>query len=113
MTENKRYVDIGVEWIDGFIQDHEDDNDLFSISTVINKLNEQDVAIKELEKENEQLKEQKPFLKIHNDYFIQYGDDRELFNLHKPSDIRCLCHLINRENGYDELECEYNGDVPK
>ena len=58
--------------------------------------------------ENEQLKQQKPFLKIHKDYFIQYGDDNELFNLHKPSDIRSLCYLINRENGYDELECEYN-----
>ena len=62
----------------------------------------------QLRQENEQLKQQKSFLKIHDDYFIQYGDDNELFNLHKPSDIRSLIYLINRENGYDELECEYN-----
>ena len=59
-------------------------------------------------RENEQLKQQKPFLKIHNDYFIQYGDDGELFSLHKPSDIRSLMYLLNRENGYSELQCQYN-----
>ena len=51
MTENKRYVDIGVEWIDGFIQDHEGDNDLFGINSVINLLNEQDKLIKQLKLE--------------------------------------------------------------
>ncbi len=71
-------------------------------------LNELATKCSKLEKENEQLKQQKPFLKIHDDYFIQYGDDKELFNLHKPSDIRSLFYLINRENGYGELECEYN-----
>ena len=50
----------------------------------------------------------KPFLKIHNDYFIQVGDDGILFSLHKPSDIRSLCHIINRMNGFSELQCEYN-----
>lgn len=50
----------------------------------------------------------KPFLKIHNDYFIQYGDDGELFSMHKPSDIRSLIYILNRENGYSELQCEYN-----
>ena len=63
--------------------------------------------IRELEKENEQLKQQKPFLKIIDDYFIQY-EDGELFNLHKPSDIRSLMYILNRGNGYGELECEYN-----
>lgn len=58
--------------------------------------------------ENDKLKQQKPFLKIHNDYFIQYGDEGELFSLHKPSDIRSLMYLLNRENGYSELQCEYN-----
>ena len=48
---NERYVDIGVEWIDGFIQDHEDDNDLFGINSVINLLNEQDKLIKQLKLE--------------------------------------------------------------
>ena len=77
-------------------------------------LNEQSYKITELEKENEQLKQQKPFLKIIDDYFIQY-EDGELFNLHKPSDIRSLMYILNRGNGYGELECEYNdlgkGDV--
>ena len=52
--------------------------------------------------------EKKPFLKIIDDYFIKYRDYGELFNLHKPSDIRSLIYLINRENGYSELQCEYN-----
>lgn len=77
------------------------DNELMITADVVDLLNE-------LAEENEQLKQQKPFLKIHDDYFIQYGDDKELFNLHKASDIRSLIYLINRENGYDELECEYN-----
>ena len=51
---------------------------------------------------------EKPFLKIHNDYFIQYGNEGTLFNMHKPSDIRSLIYLINRENGYTELQSEYN-----
>ena len=51
---------------------------------------------------------EKPFLKIHDDYFIQIGDDGELFSMHKPSDIRSLCRIINRLNGYSELQCEYN-----
>ena len=34
-------------------------------------------------------------LKIINDYYIQYGGDEELFDLHKPSDIRCLIGLLN------------------
>ena len=42
----------------------------------------------------------KPFLKIVDDYFIKYGDDETLFNLHKPSDIRSLIYNINRVNGY-------------
>ena len=62
----------------------------------------------ELQIENEQLKKQKPFLKIHDDYFIQYGDEGELFSMHKPSNIRSLMHILNRENGYSELQCEYN-----
>ena len=51
---------------------------------------------------------EKPFFKIHNDYFIQIGEDSELFSMHKPSDIRSLCYLINRMNGYSELQSEYN-----
>jgi phosphoglycolate phosphatase-like HAD superfamily hydrolase len=53
-------------------------------------------------------KQQKRFLKIHDDYYIQYGDDKELFDLHKPADIRSLCIIINREHGFSELQCEYN-----
>ena len=61
-----------------------------------------------LSDENEQLKQPKPFLKIINDYYIKYGDEGELFSMHKPSDIRSLIYLLNRENGYSELQCEYN-----
>ena len=72
------------------------------------------LKIQEIEKENRQLKQQKPFLKIIDDYFIQY-EDGDLFNLHKPSDIRSLMYILNRGNGYSELQCEYNdlgkGDV--
>jgi hypothetical protein len=48
MTE-KRFVAIGVEWTDGFIQDHIGDRDLFNIGAVCKFLNE-------LSEENEQLK---------------------------------------------------------
>ena len=51
---------------------------------------------------------EKPFLKIIDDYYIKYGDDGVLFDLHKPSDIRSLIRLINRDNGFSELQCEYN-----
>ena len=40
MTENKRFVAIGVEWTDGFIQDHIGDRDLFNVGAVCNLLNE-------------------------------------------------------------------------
>ena len=46
------------------------------------------------------------FLKIKNDFFIQYQG--EIFSLHKPSDIRSLVYLLNREKGFSELQCEYN-----
>jgi len=39
MTE-KRFVPIGVEWTDGFIQDHIGDKDLFNVGAVCNLLNE-------------------------------------------------------------------------
>ena len=59
--------------------------------------------------ENHIKKEQLPFLKIINDYFIQY-EDGELFSMHKPSDIRCLMNVLNRDHGYSELQCEYNDE---
>lgn len=46
------------------------------------------------------------FLKIKNDFFIKYQG--EIFSLHKPSDIRSLVYLLNREKGFSELQCEYN-----
>ena len=48
---------------------------------------------------------------IVEDYLMEC--DGDYFDLHKPSDIRSLCYIINRLQGFDELECEYNGDVPK
>ena len=52
------------------------------------------------------MNEKPSFLEIINDFSIKYND--EIFNLHKPSDIRNLIYLINREHGYSELQCEYN-----
>ena len=52
--------------------------------------------------------DKKPFLKIIDDYYIKYGNEGELFDLHKPADIRSLIRLMNRANGYTELQCEYN-----
>lgn len=53
--------------------------------------------------------DEKHFFKIIDDYYVQY--DGDIFNLHKPSDIRSLCYIMNRLQGFSELECEYNGDV--
>ena len=51
---------------------------------------------------------EKHFFKIVNDYYISY--DGDIFDLHKPSDIRSLCYIMNRLQGFTELECEYNGE---
>ena len=74
----------------------------------------------ELIKERDSLKQDKPFLKIVDDgdfsdgYFIQYGDEKILFNLHKQKDVRSLIFLINKMNGFTELQCEYNDlDIEK
>lgn len=100
----------------------ETNRELYKENKELKKENAQfDILIKnnqlayiDLEEENEQLKLQKPFLKIIDDYFIRY-EDGEFFNLHKPSDIRSLMYILNREHGYSELQCEYNdlekGDV--
>ena len=47
----KRFVAIGVEWTDGFIQDHIGDRDLFSVGAVCNLLNELNDENKELKAE--------------------------------------------------------------
>lgn len=65
-------------------------------------------CVGKLEKENEQLKQEKEFLKIINDYYIKLGDDGILFSLHKPADIRSLCYNLNRMQGFSELQCQYN-----
>ena len=51
---------------------------------------------------------EKSFLKIIDDYYIKYGNEGQLFDLHKPADIRSLCIILNREHGFSELQCEYN-----
>ena len=51
---------------------------------------------------------EKEFLKIIDDYYIKLGDDGQLFNLHKPADIRSLIMILNRKQGFSELQCEYN-----
>jgi len=70
MTENKRFVAIGVEWTDGFIQDHIGDRDLFNISAVCNLLNE-------LSEENEQLQIKIADLQYDNrNYKINLNDQK-------------------------------------
>jgi len=49
---------------------------------------------------------EKHFLNIIDDYLIEY--DGDYFDLHKPSDIRSLVYLMNRLQGFSELQCEYN-----
>lgn len=51
---------------------------------------------------------EKIFLKIVNDYLLEY--DKDIFDMHKPSDIRSLVYLFNRINGFSELQCEYNDE---
>ena len=60
---------------------------------------------------NETMTDKIPFLKIHDDYYITY--DGDTFSMHKPSDIRSLCYIMNRLHGYDELQCEYNNEEMK
>lgn len=48
------------------------------------------------------------FLKIIDDYYIQIGDNGQLFSMKKPSDIRNLIYILNKKQGYDEVQCEYN-----
>jgi len=64
MTE-KRFVPIGVEWTDGFIQDHEDDKDLFNVGAVCKLLNafheknqDNEAMIEFLSTENSQIRDE-------------------------------------------------------
>ena len=54
MTE-KRFVPIGVEWTDGFIQDHISDRDLFNVGAVCKLLNELSEENKQLKADNNRL----------------------------------------------------------
>ncbi len=49
---------------------------------------------------------EKVFLRIVDDYLLEY--DGDFFNMHKPSDIRVLVYILNRDNGFSDQECEYN-----
>lgn len=46
---------------------------------------------------------EKVFLRIVSDYLLEY--DGDFFNMHKPSDIRVLVYILNRDNGFSEQEC--------
>lgn len=87
-------------------------DDLYEISDL---LNEQQATIQSLKEENSNLNSilnevglQKPFIKILDDYMIEY--DGSCFSMHKPSDIRSFVYLMNRNNNFDELQCEYNDE---
>ena len=94
------------------------DNEMEERMTALNvtkKLNEQQATIEELKEENSNLNSilnevglQKPFIKILDDYMIEY--DGSCFSMHKPSDIRSFVYLMNRNNNFDELQCEYNDE---
>ena len=57
---------------------------------------------------------EKEFIKIIEDYYIKLGEDGQLFSMHKPSDIRALVYLLNKKQGFTELQCEYNDlDIEK
>lgn len=103
-----------------------------TIKKLVNILNKQDKEINQLTKarnkhfqslidseeinealikENEALKKeqyQAPFLKIVNDYFVEY--DGAIYSMHKPSNIRSLCYVLNRLHGFTELQSEYNDE---
>lgn len=84
----KRFVPISVEWTDGFIQDHYNDKDLFSINEVCDLLNEQHETIErlkrnfkeldevkcEMAKENEELKDALNQRTIQCDKFYQENE---------------------------------------
>ena len=62
----KRFVAIGVEWYDGFIQDHVDDCDLYGITEVVNYMNDQDVEIRTLSEMNKALRDDLDYFKAKN-----------------------------------------------
>lgn len=87
----------------------------YTLEEVCEKLNEQQATIEELKEENSNLNSilnevglQKPFIKILDDYMIEY--DGSCFSMHKPSDIRSFVYLMNRNNNFDELQCGYNDE---
>jgi hypothetical protein len=64
--------------------------------------------------ENKRFTAKREFIKIIDDYYIKLGDDGQLFSMHKPSDIRALVYLLNKKQGFTELQCEYNDlDIEK
>jgi hypothetical protein len=64
--------------------------------------------------ENKRFTAKREFIKIIEDYYIKLGDDGQLFSMHKPSDIRALVYLLNKKQGFTELQCEYNDlDIEK
>ena len=87
----------------------------YNLEGCVDLLNEQQATIGELKEENSNLNSilnevglQKPFIKILDDYMIEY--DGSCFSMHKPSDIRSFVYLMNRNNNFDELQCEYNDE---
>ncbi len=48
--------------------------------------------------------ENKRLFEIVDDYMIRY--DGDYFDMHKPSNIRSLVYIMNRLQGFDELESE-------
>lgn len=74
MMIEKRFVPIGVEWTDGFIQDHISDRDLFNIGAVCNLLNDLSEENEELYEENKRLREILEYGKIDCKHLISYEE---------------------------------------
>lgn len=108
MTE-KRFVAIGVEWTDGFIQDHISDRDLFNIGAVCNLLND-------LSEENEQLKKENNALKnIIQDFIIkEFKITKEDIINGKGGDATDFSSVIdeffNNEVNISEIQVELKGE---
>ena len=101
MTE-KRFVPIGVEWTDGFIQDHIGDKDLYNVNKVCDLLNKSYEETKELKEEIIQIE------KNHDDFY-----DKVVFEINQSIqyfELKTGCHdeTINELRRLKEVLTEWS-----
>lgn len=110
MTE-KRFVNIGVEWVDGFIQDHEDDKDLFSTNAVCDLLNELSEENEQLKKTNQRLNDE--LQNVTSLESLKIGENTTLQRENKrlKSILRIYRKVANCQNcDYHDYDCYSDGD---